>query len=199
MTVVVLRHQTAIGSGASACDIVFFSIYMHLSVVDPRIRAGVKVRRKDELGQAGQIYGALQKKIHFEIVSDDANAKKMMGRLNGETDISRNGRSDAVFGDIYFYLPSGTPFYEAEPAPNLAVAQAKTVTSGPRKAQQQTTPLSPIFTSEKGMIVGIGTRVDRVFKPGDAIVTSYSPDGNVIGSPLREPEADYIALRRARK
>lgn len=196
---IVLRHETAIGSGASASDIVFFSIYMHLSVVDPRIRVGINLRRKDELGQAGQIYGGLQKKIHFEIVSDDANAKKMLGRSSGRTDTSKNGRADAIFGDVYFYLPPGTLFYDAEPALNLAVAQTKTTKPGSRNAQPVTTLLSPIFTSDQAMIVGLGTRVDRVFKPGDAVATSYSLDGVVIGAPLREPEADYIALRQARK
>lgn len=196
---VVLRHQTAIGSGVDASDIVYFSIYMHLSVIDPCIRMGVSVRRKDELGQAGQIYGSSQKKIHFEIVSDDANTKKMLFRSNGETDTSKNGRIDAIFGDIYFYLPSGTPIYEIEPLPNLAVAHMKTATSGPRNAHRPNVPLNPVYTSSEAMIVGLGTRVDSVFQAGDAAVTSYSLGGAVIGSPLREPESDYIALKRAKK
>jgi murein DD-endopeptidase MepM/ murein hydrolase activator NlpD len=54
---VVIRHQTDIGVGNDASKIIFFSIYMHLSTVAAQIRTGAKVRRKDILGQAGQIYG----------------------------------------------------------------------------------------------------------------------------------------------
>ncbi|CAK6608008.1 Murein DD-endopeptidase MepM and murein hydrolase activator NlpD, contains LysM domain [Klebsiella pneumoniae] len=56
--------------------------------------------------------------FHFQIFCDDDNISKLTGRKTGELDISKNGRTDAVYGDIHFYLPPQTKFYDKAPADN---------------------------------------------------------------------------------
>ncbi|MFM0340885.1 hydroxyethylthiazole kinase [Paraburkholderia fungorum] len=112
---VVVRHETEIGEATSATDtstatVVFFSIYMHLHKVFDAIVAGRKLYRKDKIGNAGEIYGQ-QGQIHFEIVCDKANLRKLVGRETGLLSGSE-GRREAVYGDIWFVVPKGNP---AEP------------------------------------------------------------------------------------
>jgi hydroxyethylthiazole kinase len=64
-----------------------------------------------ELGYAGHIAGQ-PNRMHFEIVCDDANLERLIGRKTGELNTAQNGRSDAVFGEIYFRVPAGTPVYD---------------------------------------------------------------------------------------
>ena len=81
---------------------------MHSNVVLNR-----PIYRKDEIGQAGNI-GGEPDRIHFEIVGDDASVQAMLGR--GITDgLGANGRTDAVFGNIYFRIPAGTPVFADNP------------------------------------------------------------------------------------
>ncbi|MCX7217941.1 MAG: M23 family metallopeptidase, partial [Burkholderiales bacterium] len=81
---IVIRHDTAIGDGQNAAAVSFFSIYMHLSELHPSIKDGRRIYRKDDLGQAGQIYGDINRKIHFELVCDDANLRKLVGRVGDD-------------------------------------------------------------------------------------------------------------------
>src|SRR5690606_20079920 len=69
--VVVIRHETEIGEGANA-QVTFYSIYQHLHAIRPAVRAGQRIYRKGEIGQAGYVYGQ-PNRIHFEIVCDDPN------------------------------------------------------------------------------------------------------------------------------
>ncbi|MFW8194278.1 M23 family peptidase, partial [Klebsiella pneumoniae] len=41
------------------------------------------------------------------------NMLKLTGRMLPELDVTRDGRTDTVYGDIHFYLPAGTRFYES--------------------------------------------------------------------------------------
>ena len=118
---IVLRHRTSIGQGEHAESVEFFSVYMHLAAVQPAIAKGRKVYRKADLGQAGQIYGGNQRKIHFEIVCDDTNLRRLTGRTGGALDIERDGRTDSVFGALYFLLPAGTQVFGRAPVPHLTV------------------------------------------------------------------------------
>ncbi len=56
--------------------------------------------------------------LHFQIFCDDDNLRKITGRTTPEMDVSRHGRTDVVYGDIYFYLPPGTRFYRSAPENN---------------------------------------------------------------------------------
>lgn len=194
---VVVRHETAIGAGDGASEIVFFSIYMHLSCTDAKIRNGGRVRRKQLLGQAGQIYGDIVRKIHFEIVSDEANAKKILGRLEGDLDITRNGRADAVFGEVYLHFPIGTPIYDVQPLPNLAVAHIRSPKKDSRSSLPPVVSLIPVFTTAQAMVVGLCTSPEDVSRSGDVIVKTYDLDGGLIGSALRENKSDYLVFKTA--
>lgn len=194
---VVLRHETAIGAGASAADIVYFSIYMHLSVVPGSIKVGEPVTRKDELGQAGQIYGGLVRKIHFEIVSDDANTEKLIGRIAGDLHTTRSGRADAVYGDCYLQLPADTPVYAVSPLPHLVVAHVQPPKPKPKDPLPPAVPLTPVFMSTAPLFVGLATHRCSVEHPGDVRVTTYLSSGEVVGTALREAAADYVAFETA--
>ncbi|PZD67148.1 M23 family metallopeptidase [Pantoea ananatis] len=112
---VLLKHETEIGSGDEA-KVVFYSLYMHLKSLAETVKVGEKVYRKDPLGTPGVVDGV--NAFHFQVFCDDDNISKLTGRKSGELDISRNGRTDAVYGDIHFYLPPQTKFYDKAPADN---------------------------------------------------------------------------------
>ena len=50
---VLLKHETDIGEN---CSVVYYSLYMHLRErLDPAISSGVRVWRKDRIGQSGTV------------------------------------------------------------------------------------------------------------------------------------------------
>ncbi|HCB2206794.1 hydroxyethylthiazole kinase [Citrobacter farmeri] len=112
---VLLKHETEIGAGEDG-KVVFYSLYMHLKFLEAEIKADVKIYRKDPLGSSGMTDG--QNEFHFQIFCDDANISKLVGRKTKELDISKDGRTDAIYGDIHFYLPAGTKFYDKAPTNN---------------------------------------------------------------------------------
>lgn len=112
---VLLKHETEIGSGEDG-KVVFYSLYMHLKFLEAEIKADAKIYRKDSLGSSGMTDG--QNEFHFQVFCDDDNIKKLTGRKTKELDISKDGRTDAIYGDIHFYLPTGTKFYDKAPADN---------------------------------------------------------------------------------
>lgn len=112
---ILLKHETEIGSGEDG-KVVFYSLYMHLKFLEAGIKADAKVYRKDALGSSGMTDG--QNEFHFQTFCDDDNISKLTGRKTKELDISKDGRTDAVYGDIHFYIPTGTKFYDKAPANN---------------------------------------------------------------------------------
>ncbi|MBD8252013.1 M23 family metallopeptidase [Pantoea agglomerans] len=112
---VLLKHATEIGSGEDA-KVVFYSLYMHLKSLESTVKVGEKVYRKDPLGTSGMVDAV--NAFHFQIFCDDDNISKLTGRKGRELDVSKDGRTDAVYGDIHFYLPAGTKFYDKAPANN---------------------------------------------------------------------------------
>ena len=138
---VLLKHETEIGSGDEA-KVVFYSLYMHLKSLESTVKAGEKVYRKDPLGTSGMVDAV--NAFHFQIFCDDDNISKLTGRNTRELDVSKDGRTDAVYGDIHFYLPSGTKFYDKAPAHN------GTSTDGLTERCTSTVPLYASMTLEKG-------------------------------------------------
>ena len=134
---VILEHSTEIGSDATPTAITFYSLYMHLSELGRIVPAGQTTRRalqtgdyiwrKDEIGSPGQIYGA-EGQIHFEICCNKDNLEQLIGRV--PTWVERvvapavppeptaDGRTDSIFGSLYFYLPSTTPTHIGTTAPS---------------------------------------------------------------------------------
>ncbi|KAB8312826.1 M23 family peptidase [Erwinia endophytica] len=138
---VLIKHETEIGSGNDA-KVVFYSLYMHLKSLAETVKAGEKVYRKDPLGTPGMVDAV--NAFHFQIFCDDDNIRKLTGRTDQKLDISRDGRTDAVYGDIHFYLPVGTKFYDKAPVHN------GTSTGGLAERYTSTVPLYASMTLEKG-------------------------------------------------
>ncbi|MCE1969149.1 M23 family metallopeptidase [Enterobacter cloacae] len=112
---VLLKHETEIGSGEDG-KVVFYSLYMHMKFLKAEIKQDAKIYRKAPLGSSGMCSG--QNEFHFQIFCDDDNISKLADRTTRELDVSKDGRTDAVYGDIHFYLPAGTKFYDKAPADN---------------------------------------------------------------------------------
>ncbi|AXY33421.1 M23 family metallopeptidase [Yersinia pseudotuberculosis] len=152
---VLLKHETEIGSGENA-KVVYFSLYMHLASIDAAVKTGEKIYRKDPIGTVGQVDGG--NAVHFQIFCDDTNLTKLVGRTTPELDLTKNGRTDAVYGDMYFYLPTGTKFYSHAPANNATTTtEAETYTS--------TEPLFVSMSFDKGKCTML-TRKKGVFSIG---------------------------------
>lgn len=113
---VLIKHDAEIGSGDDA-KITFYSLYMHLKTIDSQITQGVCLNRKAVIGTSGQVDGT--NALHFEIFCDDANVKRITGRDSPLLDVSKNGRVDAIYGDIHFYIPKNTTFFESAPQSNI--------------------------------------------------------------------------------
>jgi len=160
---VVIRHETEIGDGVT---VRFFSIILHLKRIASVVKQGKKIWRKDQLGEAGCIYGK-HARVHVEIVCDDANLAALVGRASGSLDTSKNGRTTSVFGNVYLRLPAGTPFYDAIPLPPEHVGFWPETTALPK----------PVWSGVDALVVGIS--LARIH--GTHYVT-YAMDGKTIGS-----------------
>jgi predicted chitinase len=196
---VVIRHQTSIGNGPGASDICFYSIYMHLAEIDLQVKFNKSISRKDAIGSAGQIYGSQTRQIHFEIVSDDNSTKKLLGRLSGDVDIRTDGRIDAVYGDVYYYMPAGTPIYDIEPVKNLVVANSQPAKKNKKSPLPPMEKISPSLLSNHAMIVCISTHPNAGVRNGDRKIITYNPDGEKNGESISEEKMDYRLSSYAEK
>jgi predicted chitinase/murein DD-endopeptidase MepM/ murein hydrolase activator NlpD len=176
--VVVIQHTTEIGDGPNA-NVTFFSIYMHLREIDSKVKLNAPVYRKAPLGRAGSVFGETRR-FHFEIVCDDVNLRRLVGRASGDLNTTANGRTDAVYGSMYFRLPADTQVYPDRPALNLAQG-----TGG--------TPIGSEVFVELRYAHGEGEAGSR----GDAYLSTYQSDGTRIGEPLEENDAEYNLYRDA--
>lgn len=181
---VVIRHDTEIGEGDNA-KITFYSVYMHLQNVMPTLAVGKKIYRKDILGTPGQIYGQFPQ-IHFEIVCDEANLKKIIGREPGP--VGQTGRTDAVYGDIWFFVPRGAKLFANEPHPYRDDDSAPAVGG----------------LHSQASLIEAGTSCDLVIRmhyEKDCTMTTYVRDtgGNwsVSGAMATESDAEYNLYKRA--
>jgi hypothetical protein len=188
--VVIIRHDTEIGEGANG-KVSYFSIYMHLSAIESVVMRGRAIYRKSIIGNAGRIYGT-QNQIHFEIVCDDTNLQRMAGRITGDLPLTANGRTDAVYGQMYFHIPVGAQVYAQQPLGNNATAmmQPPTPRGGTKPAA---VALQPAHTTTEALIVGLryaggdGVVADR----GDAYLTTYQLNGTSLGAAINENDAEY--------
>lgn len=132
------------------------SIYEHLSALHgPALLAAggaqnPRVYRKEVIGKAGQVYGR-ENQLHFEIVCDDANLQRLIGRQTGDLNTGPDGRSDVVFGELYFRLPTGTAVYAAAPLDNESGGAPS---SAPYPGDVPA-PLAVTYTTQETLIVGL--------------------------------------------
>lgn len=161
---VVIRHTTEIGAqGTTLVTVVYYSITQHLRQLDAGLPAvGSPIHRKDRLGLAGFIHGQGDR-IHLEIVAGDADVRKLVGRSTGNLDLSRDGRSDAVFGNLHVLVPARSPYYSVQPVG---------------------VPPAPAGDS------GADDLIIEIQYAGDAIVTTCLLDGKEVGRVV-EANAEY--------
>lgn len=172
---VVIQHDTEIGDGADA-TVRFYSIYMHLEDLEPAIVRGRPVYRKDVIGQPGFVNGQ-PGRLHLEIVCDDTNLVRLVGRARGDVPINAHGRSDAVYGDTHVHLPPGTVFYTTcPPHPNAQGA----VGTLPPVAHTTTEPL---FIS--------------IRHHGSSSVTTRTANHDLVGAPVVEADGEYRMYKTA--
>lgn len=87
---VIIRHDTSIGAnGDTETTTRFYSLYMHLNVILTGVRQGQAIHRKSELGRAGMFEGEAGC-IHFEIICDDENLQRLIGRTSGRKQLRRH-------------------------------------------------------------------------------------------------------------
>ncbi len=197
---VVIRHDTEIGADGNnrPTSVTFYSVIMHLQHILPTVRKGQPIDRKDEIGQAGYLYGELHK-IHFEIICDDANLARLVGRASGNLNTAADGRVDAVYGEMYFRLPAGTPVYATAPLNNNPVAHQQPPAPTPGAALPPAVPMTPVHTTAAPLFVGVryaggeGAPGSR----GNATISTYREDGSLIGPALEEHDAEYNLYRAA--
>ena len=192
--VVVIRHETEIGEGNNA-TVTFFSIYMHLHEIPNTIKPSCRVYRKDMIGRVGYLNGD-RGRMHFEIICDDTNLARLVGRATGELPSTANGRTDAVYGEIYFHLPGATQIFAQKPLHTSATAMMQPPRPPHTPASHPLPPLQALpvaHTTTTGLIVGVhyaggeGAAGNR----GDATVITYEINGSTVGTALEENEAEY--------
>lgn len=106
---VLLRHSLSLKIASSNSPrITFYSLYMHLSKVDPLILKlqGNQVKQGTLLGQSGMVDGSSG--MHFQICCSFANLRTLVGRDTSKLNLSKNGRTDVAYGDTHYYVPAGT-------------------------------------------------------------------------------------------
>lgn len=188
--IVIVEHEGEIGAnGTTPTTFKFYSVYMHLSelakvqvpeqknskgkVITPAssrdLQKDDKVQRKDKLGTAGQIYGG-KGQIHFEICMNPAELEKLLRRppiWSEDLPVpapTADGRTDSVFGSLWFYVPQGTHAVTGnQPKSNL------------RESAGSGRGFSPAVLDDD-------LWVQITYRQGDATVRSYTPEGNPIGS-----------------
>jgi len=182
---VVIRHDTEIGEGQKA-KITYYSVYLHLQQVMPTLAVGNRIYRKDVVGTPGQIFGQYPQ-IHFEIICSEANLKNMIGRAPAPLG-NTPARSDAVYGDMWFFVPRGAKLFASEPHPFRDDDSAPPVAT-----------LQP-----QSALVAAGTSCDLVIRmhyEKDCTLTTYRQNADlswsVYGAMPAERDAEYNLYKRA--
>ena len=193
----IISHEAEIGATndalATPTAFRFYSAYMHLGSIatnpatkKPWAVADV-VERKEKLGAPGQIYGEAGQ-IHLEICCDAANAAIVLGRPVGWKENrpvaapTSDGRTDAVFGSLWFYLPIGTPTRTTEPK------QHRRALSGGASAASD--HFIPDTLREARW-------VELRYEQGNANLKSFDVESQPIGVPLSVPDAEYGLYKNA--
>ena len=193
---VIIEHRTSIGAeGAVETEVVFYSVYMHLGALGKITPAGQTSRRdlavgdpiwrKDEVGTPGQVYGHAGQ-IHFEICCNAANLQALIGRAPNwvepavapavPTAPSADGRTDCVFGSLYFYLPASTPTDAGTTQPASNIRRAAGAAG--------TTLDTPVW-------------VQMRYAGGDCIFQTFDERGTTIGAEWAVADAEYDLFEAA--
>ncbi|MEE1948729.1 M23 family metallopeptidase [Pseudomonas alcaligenes] len=213
---IVLKHETEIGEGAHS-TVVFYSIYMHLSKITlPSPAKGKKVYRKDELGEAGRIYGQSDR-IHFEVIADQSQIANLIGR--GEQLLGHkagNGRTDSCWGDMYFFIPQEVLIYEVPPTDRVQSINSAAVAyrcpvippgvppvqnergepeNDPTKSVRENVAYEYDWSTVCQLQEGLFVRMR--YELGQCTLTTFLVTGHEIGSHQEEADYEYNLYRTA--
>lgn len=203
---VIVRHTTDIGAtGDTPTQITFYSVYMHLARIEAAVQPGKPIWRKDAIGTAGRLFGQ-EGRLHFEICLDARNLQQLLGpaRPMRWTDPGAqpkdNGRTDAVFGSIYVYLPAGTPVRTSAPKSHLY----EKPTAGASAATDHFVP--DTLHEAQWVEIRYGASGSAA-QGGDATLTSYRATagagglqvGQRIGQPYVEKDFEYDMYKEANR
>ncbi|MDI2113923.1 M23 family metallopeptidase [Commensalibacter nepenthis] len=195
---VVIQHDTEIGEDLS---VTFYSIYMHLGSIEATVKQGADIHRKEKLGKAG-IISDQEDQIHFEIVADEANTKKFIGDLaftapnyhiskeSAEKAFqAQNGRTDACFGSMYFFVPRGASICEHSIIEEDKVVPVKNkrtgVVSNKTIKVKKNVYLPKKQDNGTDFTIGQDLYVEMAFDKGKCTFTSYDMDGQpLVGDPV---------------
>lgn len=172
---VIIEHTTEIGADGSTPTILkYYSVYAHLKEIAAGIAKNKKVIRKDALGKPGQIYGQ-PGHIHFEICLDEANIKILLGQdpagwPKADAIPTKDGRTDAVFGSTYVFLPATTPVRAVAPTSHIREVAAQTLNTA---------------------------QWVQISYAGNSTYTSYKLDGTKIGEGRSDADAEYNLYKEA--
>ncbi|MDM0045548.1 hypothetical protein QTH91_13730 [Variovorax dokdonensis] len=191
--IVIVRHTTDIGATDSTpTSVTYLSVYMHLSSIESTVLESKPIWRKDKIGKAGQIFGQ-DNQIHFEICMDAANLQKLVGasRPISWTDPSvpptAHGRTDAVFGSVYIYLPKDTPTSATAPTSHLQPQKGAASIASGKLAEAQWVEIR--YSKGQGIV--------RSYRATD--VKDGAKAGTLIGKSLAEPDFEYNLYTEANK
>lgn len=203
---VIVRHTTDIGAtGDTPTQITFYSVYMHLARIEAAVQPGKPIWRKDAIGTAGRLFGQ-EGRLHFEICLDARNLQQLLGPArpmrwtNPGAKPTDNGRTDAVFGSIYVYLPAGTPVRTSAPKSHLY----EKPTAG---ASAATDHFEPDTLHEAQWVEIRYGASGSAAQGGDATLTSYRATagagglqvGQRIGQPYVEKDFEYDMYKEANR
>ncbi|MDR0564167.1 MAG: hypothetical protein LBG78_04435, partial [Azoarcus sp.] len=132
---------------------------------------------------------------------DAANLQRLIGRATGELSTAANGRTDVVFGDIHFWLPAGTPYYNVPAGRRLVHNQTAAhtrATTGNTTAAP--TPLPQAGHTIEGFYVrlhyamGEGPAANR----GDITLTLRNANGQ-LNTSITEAGGEYELYSKAKR
>jgi len=195
---VIIAHDADIGVEANdtVVTVRFYSLYHHLSSIN--VQQGAVVSRKDLIGEAGFIAG-IANQIHFEIVCNDVNLQRLIGRTQGDLDTTTNGRTDVVFGEIYVKLPAGTPVYNV-PNGRRLLHNNLVAHTRPVPGNGAALPLQPTAATAADYYIGLRYAMGEgaIAQRGDLTVTTYDADGTIVGSGA-ERNGEYNVYSKVRE
>ena len=179
---VIVRHSTDIGAANEVTTgFTWYTLTMHLRTVESAVKVGARIYRKDLIGNPGKVYGA-QADIHLEVCCDETQLIQLTGNRpawRNPFDESRpevpkaNGRTDAVFGDLYIFLPPGTATATSPPTDHLRSRTGPARTLGARQ--------------------WVRIRYDK----GQGYITSLDMSGQPVGAVKHETDFEYRLYDRA--
>jgi len=209
---VVVRHQTEIGAnGSTGTGVSFHSIYMHLGEVNcdkkmktvpppPGSKKGTKptkkltqvptpfpISRKELVGKAGMVYGNANR-IHFEIVCDDTALQAILGRPPATAlATTSDGRTDAVFGEMFFRIPAGQPVRLGSPVEAAAdeIAARKNVVQAQKKVADAQAELAVATAKTPPSPKAVAKAQNKLHKAQTDLATANTDLTNAVGQANR--------------